>query len=148
MEAVEERLKMPTETLRFGEGTVQVTIIDNVIYVRVLHGYNDDMAIEMTRYLDKIIDHIPEKPIRIWDSSKLPAGSFKLSSQCVKFISDWSRGVKARKPGSRAYFIAKEPLIFGVSRMYQMQSSDEAMDVIVLKSIDELPHEIRSKIPS
>jgi len=66
----------------------------------------------------------------------------------VKFISDWSKGVKARKPGSRAYFIAKEPLIFGVSRMYQMQSSDEAMDVIVLKSIDELPQEIRSKIPS
>ena len=39
MEAVEERLKMPTETLRFGEGTVQVTVIDNVIYMRVLDGW-------------------------------------------------------------------------------------------------------------
>ena len=72
---------MATETLRFGERTVQVTVIDKVIYMRILHGYSDDMAIEMTRYLDKIIDHIPGKPIRIWDSSKLPAGSFKGSSK-------------------------------------------------------------------
>ena len=139
---------MATETLTFGEGIVEVTVIDNVIYMRILDVYTDDMAMEMTRYLDKIMDHIPEKPIRIWDSSKLPAASFKLSSQCVKSISDWSKGVKARKPGSRAYFIAKDPLIFGVARMYEIQSSDEAMDIIVLKSIDELPEEIRSKIPS
>jgi len=148
MESAAERLKMVTETLTFGEGIVEVTVIDNVIYMRILHVYTDDMAMEMTHYLDKIIDRIPEKPIRIWDSSELPAGSFKLSGECVKSISDWSKGIKVRKPGSRAYFIAKDPLIFGISRMYEIQASDEAMDIMVLKSIDELPEEIRSKIPS
>jgi hypothetical protein len=139
---------MATETLRFGEGTVEVTVNDNVIFMKTLGLYTDEMAMAMTRYLDRAIAAVPSNPVRIWDSSDLPAGSFRLSSECVKAISHWSRGIKEKRPGSKAYFIARDPLIFGVSRMYQLQAADENMDVIVLKRVEDLPPDLRARIPA
>jgi hypothetical protein len=136
------------ETLDFNGGKVEVSVIDNVIYMKVVHFYNDDIAMAMTRYLDKVIDEIPNEPIRVWDSGDLSQKSFQLTSECIKAIAKWSDGVKSRRPGSKAYFIAREPLVFGISRMYQMLAGDDKMDVQVLKSIDELPKEIREKIPA
>ena len=137
---------MKKETLKFGEGIVEITLIDNIIYMKTLCLYHDEIAMEMTRYLDKIIDQIPGNPIRVWDSTDLSSEFFKLTNECVKKIVNWSQKIKGKKPGSKAYFIAPEPLIFGISRMYEMQAKDEIMDVIVLNSIDELPKEIRAKI--
>ena len=138
---------METKNLTFGEGVVEVTIIDNIIYMKTLMLYTDEMAMEMTRYLDKIIDLIPSNLIRIWDSSHLPSECFKLTEQCVETIVRWSQGVKERSPDSRVYFIAQEPLIFGISRMYELQTNAETMNVTVLNSIDELPDDIRTKLP-
>ncbi len=54
---------------------------------------------------------------------------------------------KGEKAWLQSLLITHEALIFGISRMYELQSSNEAMDVIVLQSIDELPEEIRTKLP-
>lgn len=135
------------ETLKFGEWVVEVTLIDNIIYIKALNFFNDDIAIAITRYLDKIIEQIPDNPIRVWDSTCLSSGNFKVSIKCIQKIISWSQGIKSNKPGSKAYFIAPEPLIFGMSRMYELQASDETMVVHVIKSINELPIEIKEKIP-
>ncbi|MDH4099285.1 MAG: hypothetical protein OEV28_01765 [Nitrospirota bacterium] len=138
---------MTSETLKFDKGIIEVTVVDNIIYMKVLHLYTDEMAIEMTRYLDKVFARISGNPVRVWDSSALSAESFKLSSQCVEQISNWSLRIKSQRPGSRVYFIAKESSIYGVSRMYALKAGNENMDVMVLRSIDELPQDIRAKIP-
>jgi len=139
---------MKQETLKIGEAIIEVTFIDNIIYMKTLHMYTDETATEMTKYLDKIIDQIPHKPIRIWDASELPSECFKLTSECVQKIANWSQKIKDTRPGSQAFFIAPEPFIYGISRMYEMQARDKAMDVIVLKSFDELPEGIRIKLRS
>lgn len=138
---------MKRETLKISEAIIEVTIIDNIIYMKTLHMYTDDVAVEMTKYLDKIIDQIPHNPIRVWDASDLPSECFKLTSKCVNKIVNWSDKLKKTRPGSQAFFIASKPSIFGISRMYEMQASNDSMDVMVLKSIDELPQEIKNKLP-
>ncbi|OGT31866.1 MAG: hypothetical protein A2W28_03540 [Gammaproteobacteria bacterium RBG_16_51_14] len=138
---------MKKKTLKFGEGIIEVTVIDNIIYIKALHFFNDDIVTETIRYIDKIIKQIPHNPIRVWDSTCLSSKTFKVTSECIQNVVNWSQGIKSNKPGSKAFFIAPEPLIFGISRMYELQASDEKMDVQVIKNIDELPIEIREKIP-
>ena len=134
------------DRFKIGEGVIEVDVIDNIIYVKIFHVNNDEIAMGTIDYVDKIIDRIPGSSIRIWDFSELPSKSFMVTNDCIKRIIAWSEGIKRKRPGSKAYFIAPEPLLFGMARMYQIQASDERMDVIVLRNIDELPTEIREKI--
>ena len=137
---------MKRQTLKFDECVIESILVDNIIYLKTLGIYTDNVAIKMTEYLDDVFSQIPSPPIRIWDSTDLPSECFKLSNECVKNIVGWSNKIKIKKPGSKSFFIAPKPLIFGVSRMYEIQASDARMDVKVLRSIDELPDEIREKI--
>jgi hypothetical protein len=136
---------MTKETLTFNKGVVEVTIIDNIIYMKPLKLFNDDIAIEMTKYLDKIIDNIPGNLVRIWDSSGLPSGFFLMTREGVGQIVSWSKGIEKKRSHSTDYFIANHPLAFGMSRMYQLQAND-TMGVSVLRSFDELPDEIKTKL--
>ena len=139
---------MDTKTLTFGESVVEVTVIDNIIYIKALNLFTNETIKEMTRYLDTIIDSIPADLIRIWDSSQISSERFKVTSEFIKSITTWTEEVKERRPGSTVYFIAKEPAIYGSSRMYELRTRDENMDVIVLKDIDDLPSDIRIKLPT
>ena len=139
---------MDTKTLTFGESVVEVTVIDNIIYMKALNLFTNETIKEMTRHLDTIIDSIPANLIRIWDSSQISSERFKVTSQYIKTMTKWAQEVKERRPGSTVYFIAKEPAIYGSSRMYELRTRDEKMDVIVLKSIDELPDDISIKLPT
>ena len=138
---------MRKETLKFGECVIKVIIIDNIIYLKTLHNYTDKAAIEMTKYLDKVISQISHKPIRVWDSSDLSSECFRLTTECVTIIVEWSQKIKKEKPGSQSFFIAPTPVIYGMSRMYEIQANDHEMEIMVVKSIDDLPHEILSKLP-
>ena len=137
---------MQRQTLDFGAGKVELSVVDNIIYLKIFGVYTDEMALEMTRRLDGIIKTVPGTPIRIWDGSQLRAEDFRLSTQVLEQISSWAERIKERKPGSKAYFIAREPFIFGTSRMYELQVGDEQLEVEVLHHFNELPKEIREKI--
>jgi hypothetical protein len=139
-------MAMKKETLTFDECIINVILIENIIYLKTLGMYTDNAAIGMTKYLDNVISQIPGSPIRIWDASDLSSECFQLTTKCVQEIVKWSQKIKSARPGSKAFFIAPTPLIFGVSRMYEIQSSDDTMDVMVLKSFKELPKEIRAKL--
>lgn len=134
------------ETLDFGEGEVEISIVDNIIYLKTLRLYTDAIAREMMRYLEKIIHTTPRSTIRVWDARSLSSDSFKLTGQCVQEAVAWSDKIKREKPGSKAYFITTEPLIFGTTRMYTIQADDKDMGFEVIRSIDELPDEIRKKL--
>ena len=75
---------MRQETLDFGEGSVEVTIIDNIIYMKALRSYTDDIALKMIHYLDAVIDQIPGPTIRIWDSRTIHPNNFHLTSLVCK----------------------------------------------------------------
>jgi len=135
------------ETLDFGESSVEITIIDNIIYMKVLRSYTDEIALKMIRCLDKIIDQIPQATIRIWDSRTIHPNNFHLTTECVRRAAEWSKSVNVRKPGSKVYFLTSRSLIFGISRMFEMQASSEKMEVVVFIDPDQLPADIRGKIP-
>ena len=138
---------MKRQKLKFDECVIDSILVDNIIYLKTLGIYTDNVAIKMTKYLDDIFSQIPSPSIRIWDATDLPSECFKLSNECVKKIVGWSNKIKITNPGSQSFFIAPKPLIFGVSRMYELQAKDDKMDIKVLRSMDELPNEIREKIP-
>ncbi|MCX5900452.1 MAG: hypothetical protein NTX06_06920, partial [Proteobacteria bacterium] len=78
------------ETLDFGEGEVEISIVDNIIYLKTLRLYTDAIAREMMRYLEKIIHTTPRSTIRVWDARSLSSDSFKLTGQCVQEAVAWS----------------------------------------------------------
>lgn len=139
-------MDMLKNTLTFPHATVDITTIDNIIFLQVHGVYSDDVALQMTKHLDPLIDAIPQRPIRIWDASGIPAHEFQLTPACMEKLSKWAKAVHARKPDSMAYLIGFTPISFGMGRMHAMKSGLESQGVEVLKSFDELPADIRAKL--
>ena len=108
---------MTSETLEFGDASVKIAVIDNLIYVHVSGVYSDRVALKLLQHLDGLMDQIPENPIRVWDSSGILAESFQLSSQCVDGIAEWAKQVKVRKPGSMAYMVGSSNISYGMARI-------------------------------
>jgi len=135
------------ETVKFDEGIIDIYQMDFFVYFKILNIFNDEMAIEMTRYIDRNIMERPEFSVLVWDLYDVPSESYKITSECTTKIANWSNRIKKKKPGTKSYFIAPELLIYGTARMYELQTGDEAREVVVLKNIEELPKEIRDSIP-
>ena len=138
---------MNKETLDFVNARADVSVIGNLIYISVSGVYSDDVALKLITYLEELIDRIPDSPIRVWDVSNIPADSFQLSSQCVEQIAALDRKVRAKKPGSVAYMVGSSAISYGMARMYAIKADLEDTGVIVIRSISELPPEIREKLP-
>ena len=138
---------MRQEVLHSNEGSVEITAVDNVIYMRVRGCHTDAMAFQMTQYLDKAMDQLSGPTIRVFDTRGILPDKFRLTSDCVQKIARWSKATSAKRPGSEAYFITEHPLLFGMARMYELQADDDKFHAFVLKSFDELPASIREKLP-
>ena len=138
---------MKRSTLEFGPTRAVVTVNDKLIYIQVFGPYTDDVATALLVHLDAVIDEIPDSHLRVWDASGLPADAFRLSSACIDRITEWCRKVKARKPGSLAYMIGPTAISYGMARMYELKTNLEPNDVVVLRSLEELPGAIREKLP-
>ena len=134
------------ETLRFANAVAEVSMIENLIFVRISGIYSDEVALKLVEYLDELIEGIPDSPIRVWDDSGVSAEGFQLSSQCVDTIAEWARQLKAKKPGSMAYMVGPTAISYGMARMYGLKAGLEEGGVVVLHSLDELPPEIREKL--
>jgi hypothetical protein len=142
-----EKLIMNKETLEFDNARADVSLIDNLVYIRVSGVYTDEVALQLIQYLEELSDRRPDSLIRVWDASGISEGAFQLSTKCVEQIAAWARKITAGKPGSLAYMVGTSAISYGMARMYAIKSGLEETAVIVLRSIDELPPAIREKLP-
>ncbi len=142
-----EKLTMNKRTFEFDNAKADVSLIGNIVYIRVSGVYSDEVALKLIQYLEELINRISDSLIRVWDASGIPEGSFRLSTKCVEQIAIWARKIKAKKPGSVAYMVGPSAISYGMARMYEIKADLEETGVIVLRSIDELPSEIRKHLP-
>ena len=138
---------MERTRLNFPHISVEVATVDNIIYVRLSGTYTDEVALALIRHVEPIIEQIPANPVRVWDARGVPAGEFKLTSQCVDVIAKWAQEIKSKKPGSVAYLISPTEISFGMSRMYGIKSGLESTGIVALKDVHELPEAIRNRLP-
>ncbi len=137
---------MKRETLAFDDASADVTVIDNLIYFRISGVYNNEVALKLAQYLEKLISLIPESPIRVWDVRNVPAGAFQLSYCCIEQLSRWTRKIWEEKPGSLTYMVGSSTVSYGMARMYGIKTNLEGTAVFALRSTDELPAEIKEKL--
>lgn len=139
---------MTSEMLEFADATVQVSALENVVYMRVSGLFSDDVALRMTHYLDGLIAKSPVSLIRVWDASGIPAGSFQLTTTCLGQLAQWARRVRTQHPGSLAYMVGSTPVSYGMARAYEAKAGLEETGIIVVHSLSELPPEVRQKLPA
>ncbi|MCW8129127.1 MAG: hypothetical protein KIS92_01975 [Planctomycetota bacterium] len=138
---------MNTITLDFERARIDIGVIEQIVYIRVFGVYTDDVAHALIARLDKLLEHFPGDPIRITDVRGVPADQFKLTAACIDRISKWGAQVKARYPNSIGYLIGHTALSYGMARMYALKTEVEPKNIVVLSSFEELPLEIRVKLP-
>ena len=134
------------KTLEFDNAKLNVSLIDNLIYIRVSGVYSDEVALKLIQYLDELIERIPDSHIRVWDGRGIPKDAYLLSTKCIQQVASWSKGINDKRPGSVVYMVAPNDVSYGMTRMYQTMSNLEENGVIVLRSIEELPPAIREKL--
>ena len=137
---------MEKEIIDLGHGKVEVFKDGHLIYLNVVGEYTDDDAIRMTEYLEGFFTESCGKTVRVWDSRNISETGFKLTSEGTDRFADWSRDMRKKWPDNVAYMIGDNPLIFGVSRMYELKASDNDASIRVVQRIDELPEKIKERI--
>ena len=137
---------MTKTSLHISGTRIDITTVDNVIFLQVFGSYTDEIALALLPHIDAFFDQIPERPIRVWDARGIPAGEFLLSSDCIGKLVVWAQSIQTRKPGAMAYLIGHSQISYGIGRMYAMRSDLEEKGIEVLQSHDELPKEIREKL--
>ncbi|MFZ5775963.1 MAG: hypothetical protein ACOY3Z_10825 [Thermodesulfobacteriota bacterium] len=137
---------MNKDILRFGDTEIEISRIDNIIFIQVFGCYTDEMALGLIQRVGQLIDAIPESSIRIWDGTGIPEEGYLLSSGCIDRVARWAEAIEAKKPGSTAYMIIPSLVSFGMSRMYALRADLEGSGVVVLRAVEELPQEIREKL--
>jgi len=138
---------MKTHRLEVGEAVVEITVVDDIIYAKGLNLIDDATAIALINYIRSILDETSHT-VRVYDASSISSDRFVLSSKLIGELAFRARQMNANAPEcSNIYFIAPEPLIFGLARMLEMQAANESVIYHVVNSIDDLPEVIRSKLP-
>lgn len=138
---------MKSERIDLGHGKIKVSKNGNLVYFNVLGAITDDDIMAMTKYLENFFDEISGPTVRIWDSTNISSDQFKISPKGTDLFNQWSERMKKKWPGNIAYLIADTPLSFGISRMYELKTSDHDLFIKVLHNFDELPDNIKARIP-
>ena len=69
-----------------------------------------------------------------------------LTFKGIDLFRNWAETIKQKWPGNVAYFIGDKPLIYGMSRVYEIKTSDERMPIYVVNNFDDLPENIKARI--
>ncbi|MEJ2688712.1 MAG: hypothetical protein P8130_01930 [Deltaproteobacteria bacterium] len=138
---------MKNERIDLGHVEIDVLKNGNLIYLNVYGEFTDDDVIAMTKYLENFFDEISGPTIRVWDSTNISSDQFKITAKGTDQFNQWSGRMKKKWPGNIAYLIADKPLSFGISRMYELKTSDHDLPIIVLRNFDKLPDNIKARIP-
>lgn len=137
---------MESDSITLKNGKVDILKNGNIAYFKVHGEYLDEDVFVVIKYLERFFDEVGGPTIRIFDATSLDETGYKLSPRGISSFKYWTEKVKMRWPGNVAYFIADKPSIFGMSRMYELQASDDLMPLHVVRKFDDLPEELKRKI--
>ena len=137
---------MKTEVFNLKDGKVEVSQFENIIYFTVYGNFTDDDIVTLTKYTEDFFAKNNTPTIRIWDLTNMSAEQYNLTPAGIDRLDNWADEAKKKWPGNAAYIIGVPDLIFGMSRMYELKTSDNSMAINVIKSVDELPDKIKIKI--
>jgi len=128
--------------------TIEITPLDRFFFTRVTGLWTDEVVLKVIEQLNPLIDAIPDSHIRVLDLSGIQPGGFLITAAIVERASSWARQVNERKPGSLSYLVSPTTLSFAMGRMYAMHANLEASGIAIIRSLDDLPPEIRAKLPT
>ena len=135
---------MLNDTIRLPAGTVEVHIDGNLIYLEVFGTYTDGDVLTMTRYLEDCFARGEGLITRIWNGSRID--HFLLTAQGTDMFRHWTENIKKKWPGQTVYLIAPTSLAYGMSRMYELKTSNELMGIHSLRSVNDLPGDIKARL--
>lgn len=137
---------MKTEVINLKNAKLDVAQFDNIIYFTVHGDFTDDDIEIVTKYTENFFAKHNAPTIRIWDLTNISAEQYKLTPEGIDRLKNWADKAKKKWPINTAYIIGVPNLIFGMSRMYELKTSDDSMPINVIKSVDELPDKIKIRI--
>jgi hypothetical protein len=138
----------PPVKLTFPDACVDIHALgDDLIYVRFTGVYTDEVLVKMMEALEPLVLAMPGPHVRVMDASAVPATCFRLSAAGTEKASEWGQQIHAKRPGSTSYLVGTTAVSYGMGRMYAMRSNLESKGVTVLQSLEDLPPEIRAKLP-
>ena len=137
---------MSKKTLKIANATAEISIKKHLIHISVSGEFTDGVLLKLTQYMDGIIDQIPGNPIQVWNTSGVPAQYLKLTRRGFDETAESVRKIKRKKPDSITYFLSPTMVSFGMARRLDIESGLEEIGIVVIKSINDLPLVIKSKL--
>ena len=137
---------MSKKTLKIANATVEISIKKNLVHISVSGEFTDEVLLKLTQYMDGIIDQIPGNPIQVWDTSGVPPQYLKITRQGIDETAESVRKMKRKRPESTIYFLSPTVVSFGMARKLDIESGLKEMGTVLIKSINDLPPAIKSKL--
>lgn len=89
-------------TLDFGHGKIEFLHDDNLVYCKLYGIYTDDDSIAMRSYLDTSFAKTSGPTIRIWDTSNILPGQYRLTPKGVDRTTSWG-GIREKEVAGKHY---------------------------------------------
>jgi hypothetical protein len=137
---------MSKKTLKIANATVEISIKKNLVHISVSGEFTDEVLLKLSQYMDGIIDQIPGNPIQVWDTSGVPPQYLKVTRQGIDETAESVRKMKRKRPESTIYFLSPTVVSFGMARKLDIEYGLKEMGTVLIKSINDLPLAIKSKL--
>jgi hypothetical protein len=137
---------MSKKTLKIANATVEISIKKNLVHISVSGEFTDEVLLKLSQYMDGIIDQIPGNPIQVWNTSGVPPQYLKITRQGIDETAESVRKMKRKRPESTIYFLSPTVVSFGMARKLDIESGLKEMGTVLIKSINDLPLAIKSKL--
>jgi hypothetical protein len=138
---------MSKKTLKIANATIEITIKKNLVHISVSGEFTDEALLKLSQYMDGVIDQIPGNPAQVWDISGVPPQYLKVTRRGIDETAESVRKMKYKRPESTTYFLSPTMVSFGMARKLDIESGLKEMGTVLIKSIDDLPPAIKSKLP-
>ena len=137
---------MSKKTLKIANAIVEISIKKNLVHISVSGEFTDEVLLKLSQYMDGIIDQIPGNPIQVWNTSGVPPQYLKITRQGIDETAESVRKMKRKRPESTIYFLSPTVVSFGMARKLDIESGLKEMGTVLIKSINDLPLAIKSKL--
>ena len=137
---------MQRETIELEHGSLEMFIDGSFMYLNIFGEYTGKDAISVTKYLENLFDEIGDPAIRVWNTTNLPEDRFELITPNINILFEWSCRRRMERPDDVVYVINDNTIKDGKSGMYEPKAFFNDFSITVVKSIDELPENIKERI--
>ena len=134
------------ETIEFEHGRLEIFIDGSLMYLNIFGEYTGKDAISVTKYLENLFAETGDPPTRVWNTTNTPKDRFELITPNINILFEWSCRRRMKRPDDVVYIINDNPIKDGTSGMYEPGAFFNDFSMIVVKSIDELPENIKERI--